>query len=133
MARLTAKHAITSHDNGLRQYLREFSRRRVGRATSTYAVAMWLSLQIVDLCAPLLALPEWTMSLAAILGLLGFPLVIALAWIFQITEHGIIVDDPGDSASTPQEPSRLALDASLLALTFSVTILTTVLLASYWN
>ena len=61
-------------------FLDEIRRRRVGRAAMTYALVVWLNLQVADISFPLLGLPEWSMPLVMMIGLLGFPLVLALAW-----------------------------------------------------
>jgi hypothetical protein len=127
-----AIHPTAQHDSTLSQYLKEFNRRRVGHAITTYAVAMWMVLQIADICVPLLALPDWTMSVIVMLGLPGFPLVIALAWIFQVTEQGVVIDAPPGNVGRRPEQRQPALSPTLKLLACALTVLTSVQLVSTW-
>lgn len=74
-------------------FLVELRRRRVCRAITMYSVAIWLMCQIVDVISPALSLPDWTLRLVIVLGLLGLPVIIALSWLLEITPQGIVLDD----------------------------------------
>jgi TolB-like protein len=67
----------------------ELKRRNVFRVAVAYVVLAWVVLQITDLMAPALHLPEWTLSLVAFLGIIGFPFALLLAWAFELTPEGI--------------------------------------------
>ena len=69
--------------------LKELKRRNVFRVAVGYLVLAWVVLQIADLVAPALHLPEWTLSLVAFLGILGFPFALFFAWAFELTPEGI--------------------------------------------
>jgi len=70
----------------------ELKRRRVFRAVGAYAVVAWLLLQIVDVLSGMLPVPDRMLPLsAAVLGL-GFPVVALLAWVYQWTPQGLILD-----------------------------------------
>jgi len=75
----------------------ELKRRRVFRVTSTYAVVAWVIMQIGEVVFPALRLPEWVLSTVVILLLIGFPLVIIFAWIFDATPDGIKITKPKSS------------------------------------
>lgn len=64
------------------------------RVVIAYAVALLAVLQAADVLAPALRLPSWSVSLVAYLGLLGLPVVIALAWLNE-PDFDSIRDDPG--------------------------------------
>jgi hypothetical protein len=64
--------------NRLFHFVAELRRRRVCRAVTMYSVALWLVCQIVDVITPALELPEWTLKLAIVLGLLGLPVIILM-------------------------------------------------------
>jgi TolB-like protein/Flp pilus assembly protein TadD/DNA-binding winged helix-turn-helix (wHTH) protein len=70
----------------------ELKRRRVFRAVAAYAVAAWLLLQIVDVVSGALPVPDWTLTAATVALAVGFPVSALLAWIFQITPAGVIVE-----------------------------------------
>jgi hypothetical protein len=115
----------------INRLLDELNQRRVGRATTVYAIGLWLSLQLADIGAPLLGLPEWTMTLLVTLGLIGLPVVIALAWMFQVTRRGVMLDldIPRRRAIEPPGQPRVAVDATLLGLALVLTVLTSAQLA----
>jgi len=80
--------------NRLFHFLTELRRRRVCRAITMYSVAMWLVCQIVDVISPALELPEWTLKLVIVFGLLGLPVIIMMSWLFEITPDGLVVESP---------------------------------------
>jgi TolB-like protein len=49
----------------------------------------WLLLQIVDVIAPMLELPDWAPKFVLLLLLVGFPVALVLAWAFELTPEGI--------------------------------------------
>lgn len=65
------------------------------RVAGFYAVAGWAVFQVVNALFPALDFPQWTVSLAALLFLAGFPIAVILAWMFEITPEGIKLV-PGD-------------------------------------
>jgi adenylate cyclase len=73
----------------LRLLFSELRRRRVIRVAAMYAVAAWLIIQVADSTFPHLQLPEWLLTAVIVLTLLGFPIVVALAWAFDITAEGV--------------------------------------------
>ena len=78
----------------------ELKRRKVFRVTSTYAVVAWVIMQIGEVVFPALRLPEWVLSTVVILLLIGFPIVIIFAWVFDATPDGIKVTKPKSSQKT---------------------------------
>lgn len=76
-------------ESPLHRFLSELRRRRVFRVAAVYVVAAWLVLQVGDVVVEPLRLPTWTLTLLIVLAGLGFPVVLALAWVFQITPEGI--------------------------------------------
>jgi adenylate cyclase len=67
----------------------ELKRRRVVRAVLVYGVVAWVVVQVAHVFFPALRLPEWTVTLVAALAVLGFPITVALAWIFERTPDGL--------------------------------------------
>jgi adenylate cyclase len=69
----------------------ELQRRRVLRVVGAYAVAAWVAVEVYTTIQPILwENHEWTNRLVVILALAGFPIVFALAWIFDITPAGVV-------------------------------------------
>ena len=72
-------------------FFTELKRRNVFKVGVAYAIVAWLLIQIVATVFPILALPEWTIRFITILIIIGFPLALILAWIYELTPEGIKV------------------------------------------
>src|SRR5688572_9032387 len=70
-------------------WFKELRRRRVIRAAGGYAVVSFVILQVTDLVLPALPFPPETTGFVLLLLALGFPIVIVLAWAYDITPDGI--------------------------------------------
>jgi TolB-like protein/Tfp pilus assembly protein PilF len=78
----------------LPRFLTELKRRKVYRAALVYAGVGWVLLEVADVAFPRLGLPDWTVNLVLALVLLGFPLAIVFAWIFDFGAQGIVRTQP---------------------------------------
>jgi hypothetical protein len=96
----------------------ELRRRKVLRSTSIYAVTGWCLLQWCDLLIENMGWHDWTLTLILTLIVLGFPVVVALSWAFDITPEGVRKTNPEEN------PELIAASSSRL-----VTIAMVVLLA----
>src|SRR5205823_648035 len=67
----------------------ELRRRRVIRAVVLWGVVAFAVLQIFESVMHGLHLPEWTLSFVVVLLGLGFPVTVALAWVFDLTARGV--------------------------------------------
>jgi len=113
--------AVYPRKHGFLNLVAELRRRRVCRAATLYAVAMWLICQIVELVYKALGLPEWTLKLVIVLGLLGFPIALILSWMIDITPNGLVIDNPRNvpqvaNDSEARGPFDQVIDCSLLLL-----------------
>lgn len=113
--------------NRLFHFLLELRRRRVCRAITMYSVAMWLVCQIVDVISPALELPEWTLKLVVVFGLLGLPIIIMMSWLFEITPDGLAIEGPDEAfhhgSSKAGEPKHIAdrlIDLSLILASLAI-------------
>jgi TolB-like protein/Flp pilus assembly protein TadD len=92
-------------------FFAELRRRNVVRVGLLYGVAGWLVLQVADVLAGLLGLPDWTLRFVAFLFALGFPLVLIFSWVFELTPEGIKLerDVVRDSSITDRTGKKLNL------------------------
>ena len=67
----------------------ELKRRRVYPVIAAYAVVAFILLQLGEITFQPLGLPNWVMIALIVLVITGFPVTVVLAWIFDITPHGI--------------------------------------------
>jgi TolB-like protein/tetratricopeptide (TPR) repeat protein len=75
--------------SGLGGFVAELRRRRVVRALVGYAIVSFAILQIVEPVLHGLHLPDSTLSVIVVLLGIGFPITVALAWVFDIKATGI--------------------------------------------
>jgi tetratricopeptide (TPR) repeat protein len=87
-------------------FLAELKRRRVLRVVIGYLVAAWVAAQVASVLVPALHLPAWTVTFIVVLAIAGFPVAVALAWIFDITPQGVRRSPP-----RPGRKPRQARDA----------------------
>lgn len=67
----------------------ELKRRNVIRVVLAYLVVGWIVLQVADIVAPALSLPDWSIPLLIFIGAAGFPFAILFAWAFELTPGGL--------------------------------------------
>lgn len=73
----------------LRDWLEELRRRRVVRAAIGYAAVLFVVLQVADIVVPALGLPDAVVTGLVVVGALGFPIAMALAWSIDLTPEGL--------------------------------------------
>ena len=83
--------------------LAELSRRKVVRVLGAYIVAVWLLAQGAADLFPAFDLPEWSVRLIVIVGVLGIPLVAVLPWRYDLTHQGLVRDTQEDYFRTRRE------------------------------
>jgi len=89
--------------------LDELKRRRVLNVAAVYLVGMWLLIQVADITFTRLGMPDWTVTFVIVLGALFFPVVVGLAWAFDLTRAGITRTPPLNPVSdVPAQPSSAA-------------------------
>jgi len=91
--------------NKLSQFWQELKRRKVTRVITVYAAASFVILQLVEILAPSLRLPDWTMNLILVLLIVGFIIAVILSWIYDVhPEEGIVKIKPDQKASEASAP-----------------------------
>jgi TolB-like protein len=79
---------------------------------------MWIVVQGALDLFPVFGIPNWAARLLVIVGVLGLPVAIALAWAFQVTPDGIVRDHEHDDEDATEAGFRLdfVIIAALLVL-----------------
>ncbi len=70
----------------------ELKRRKVIRVFVAYVLASWVLLQVADVLASILELPDWAPKLVFFLLAVGLVPALILAWAYEITPDGIKTD-----------------------------------------
>src|SRR6185436_16955250 len=72
--------------------IEELKRRKVFKVGTAYLVVAWLLIQVTATVAPQLDFPPWLPRVVTFVLLLGFPLAVLFAWLFDRTPDGIKLD-----------------------------------------
>lgn len=110
---------MSDQPRSYQRFFAELKRRRVFRVMAVYGVVGFIILQIVDLAIPALLLPDWVYRFVALLLLLGFPIVLIVAWAFEITPEGFRKTEAAKSGEIEEivaQPRLKRWPAGILAL-----------------
>lgn len=83
------RHEQEARTGAMSNFWQELKHRKVVRVAVIYLVAAWIAVEVGSVLIPSLLLPDWTLRLMVALALIGFPVVVVLAWTFDITPGGI--------------------------------------------
>ena len=98
-------------------FLAELKRRRVGRVAIAYLAVAWAVTEASSVILPALRVPEWTVTFVVVFLLIGFPVAMILAWVFDVGPQGIERTEPRrDLPAASQVRVRLAFAAIVLVL-----------------
>ncbi len=67
----------------------DLKRRKVTSVITVYAAIAFAVLQVTDIVARPLQLPEWTEALVIILLIIGFIFTVLLSWVYDLTPSGV--------------------------------------------
>src|SRR5438132_6097933 len=73
-----------------KNFFAELKRRKVYSVAVTYAVVGWLLIQVVTQVFPPFEIPNWAERLVIVAIVLGLPIALVFAWIYDFTRHGIV-------------------------------------------
>ena len=82
--------------------IKELRRREVFRTVGLYVGIGWITIEAASVMLPAFDAPEWVLRAVIILAIIGLPVAIVLAWIYDVTDSGIVVQaDPTDTVVIP--------------------------------
>ena len=109
-------------------FLRELGRRHVGRVAIAYAAAAFILLQTGEIILPAFEAPAWGLRVLVLFVLLGFPVAVVLAWVYEITPGGIRRQEDID----PQALDRRSAESLMPRLAFLGLTLATAVAVGFW-
>jgi len=68
-----------------RNFFAELKRRKVFKVGAAYLVVAWLAVQAASIGFPAFDAPPWALRIFILIALLGFPIAVVMAWVFDIT------------------------------------------------
>ena len=107
----------------------ELKRRNVVRVSAIYLAAAWLLAQIGDVVSQAFAAPGWPMRVLLVLLALGLPIVLVIAWLFELTPEGVKLTREVDVETSITHATGRRLDRVLIGM---IALLIVVLVANRW-
>lgn len=82
------------------KFIRELRRREVFRTAGLYVGICWILIEVGSVVLPTLNAPEWLLRAIIMSAFGGFPIMLGLAWFFDVDKQGISLQaDPGDETA----------------------------------
>ena len=98
-------------------FFAELRRRRVGKVAIAYGAIAWAVTKVSSVVVPALHLPEWLVTAVVVFLLVGFPVAMVLAWVFDVGPQGIERTEPiANAPPSTQVRLRMAYAAVVLLL-----------------
>lgn len=97
-----------------RDFFAELKRRNVFRVAAMYAVAAWLVVQVADATFDVLDVPEAIHRVLILVAAAGFPVAVALGWLFDWTSEGLVRTADRDDEVTRLRSHR-RIDFAIMA------------------
>ena len=86
---------MPTHYSRIFEFWKELRRRKVIHVVTVYAASAFVILELADILAPSLRLPDWTLNLVLLLLCVGFVIAVIVSWIYDIhPEGGIVKTEP---------------------------------------
>jgi len=97
-------------------FLAEIQRRRVGRVAIGYGAVAWAVTEACSVVFPALHVPEWAMTFLVVFLLVGFPVAMVLAWVFDVGPGGLhrTAPLPGEGVPAVRVRQRAAFGIAVL-------------------
>ncbi|MBN8736180.1 MAG: tetratricopeptide repeat protein [Xanthomonadales bacterium] len=105
------------------RFLAELRRRNVFRAGTLYAAVAWLVVQVATQVFPFFAIPDWVVRLIVIAALIGFPVVLAVAWYYEFTPEGLKLESEVPRAASITRQTGKRLDHAIIAVLCVIVVL----------
>jgi TolB-like protein/Tfp pilus assembly protein PilF len=87
-------------------FFAELKRRNVYKVAVAYAVAGWALAQGIAQVLPVFDIPNWVIRLIVVLIILGLPIALVLAWMFELTPQGIKRTETADAMPETARPKK---------------------------
>jgi hypothetical protein len=78
----------------------ELKRRNVYKVAVAYIVGGWALSQGIAQVFPVFDIPNWVIRLIVVLIIIGFPVAVVFAWVFELTPEGIKRTEVADAMPT---------------------------------
>ena len=105
-------------------FFNELKRRNVFRMGIAYVVVAWVLLQAIDFGLDIISAPNWVMQVFFLACVVGLPIVLIFAWVFEMTPEGIKRETEIDRSQSVTQSTGSKLDRTIITfLAFAVVLL----------
>jgi adenylate cyclase len=104
----------------LKNFFAELQRRNVYRVAAAYGVVSWLLVQIATQVFPFFDIPSWTIRMIIVVLLLGFPVALIIAWIYELTPEGLQRTDDVAPAKAPASSKGRKIDFVIIGVLLTI-------------
>jgi TolB-like protein/Tfp pilus assembly protein PilF len=87
-------------------FFAELKRRNVYKVAVAYIVAGWALSQGIAQVFPVFDIPNWVIRLIVLLIIIGLPIALVLAWMFELTPQGIKRTETADAMPASAKPRK---------------------------
>lgn len=113
----------------MKRFLLELRRREVFRTAGLYVGICWILVEGASIVLPTFNAPDWMLQALIIAVMIGFPVMLVLAWVYDVTDKGIVVQpDATDTVVLPfgdRKGDFIVIGVLAVALIFSVYLIIT--------
>jgi tetratricopeptide (TPR) repeat protein len=108
----------------MQKFIRELRRREVFRTAGLYIGICWILIEAASIVLPTFDAPDWALKALMIAVVIGFPVMVVLAWVYDVSSRGIGAQaDPTDTIVAPfggRKTDFMVIGVLSVALIFSV-------------
>jgi serine/threonine-protein kinase len=104
----------------LKKFFAELQRRNVYRVAAAYGVVGWLLVQIATQVFPFFDIPIWATRLVIVVLMLGFPVALIIAWIYELTPQGLQRTDEVAPAKSIAHSTGRKMDFVIIGVLLTV-------------
>jgi len=87
-------------------FLSELKRRNVYKVAVAYIIAGWAVSQGIAQVFPVFDVPNWVIRLIVLFIIIGLPIALVLAWMFELTPQGIMRTEAADAMPQAARPKK---------------------------
>ena len=108
----------------MKKFIRELRRREVFRTAGFYVGIGWILIEAGSVVGPIFDVPDWVLQFLVMAVLIGFPVMLVLAWVYDVSDKGLVVQaDATDTVVIPfggRKADFSVIGVLVVALIFSV-------------
>ncbi len=91
----------------MNRIIHELRRREVFRTAGLYVGICWIGIEVASVILPAFGAPDWILQALIIAVMIGFPIMIVFAWVYDVTSRGIeVTPDATETVVLPFGKSR---------------------------